>query len=449
MRMFVRSAAVGLLSLTGAIALTPATASAQQARPQTSLTFTKDVAPIIYRSCISCHRPDEIAPMSLTSYAEVRPWARAIKERVTKREMPPWFLDKHIGIQKYKNDPSLSDAEIDTIVKWVDGGAPQGNPADMPKLPAAEDASTWKIGTPDLVVNYPTFHMPATGPDLYGTLEAPFGTTEDRYIKAIQSRVVDQNSRKVIHHALSFAVPPGDDGDMGDDAGGGSGAFLVEYASGKNATFYPEDTGLLLPAGQNARVSYHFHSIGEAVDANLQLGIVFWPKGYVPKHIQWSKQLGQDSAPDLDIPSEQITRRDGYTRLQSAARILAWQPHMHIRGKYQCLELIYPGEPVKTETVTCAGWNYNWHTIYNYADDVAPIVPAGTLIHVISWFDNTSANKFNPDPKNWVGAGDGRTIDEMGFSWIGWYDLTDAEYKQELTARKAQAQKTTQQQQQQ
>src|SRR5207237_6730655 len=135
-------------------------------------------------------------------------------------------------------------------------------------------------------------------------------------------RVVDANSRKVIHHALSFAVPPGDTGDMGSDDGGGSGQFLVEYASGKNATIYPQDSGLLLPAGQNARVSYHFHSIGEQVDAKIELGIVFYPKGYVPKHIQWSKQLGQEAAPDLDIPADSVVRRDGYTRLNSAARIL-------------------------------------------------------------------------------------------------------------------------------
>jgi len=157
----------------------------------------------------------------------------------------------------------------------------------------------------------------------------------------------------------------------------------------------------------------------------------------VPKHIQWSKQLGQEAVTDIDIPANTVVRRDGYTRLNSSARIIAWQPHMHIRGKYQCLELIYPGEPVKTETVTCARWNYNWHTIYNYDPSAAPIVPAGTLLHVISWWDNTTNNSFNPDPRNWVGAGTGRTIDEMGFSWIGWYDLTDEEYKAELAARKA------------
>ena len=448
---FLRSAALTLVAL----AMTSTVATAQRA-PVTSaappqVTFSKDVAPILYRSCVRCHRPEEIAPMSLLTYNEVRPWAQSIKQRVSKREMPPWFVDKTIGIQKYKNDPSLTDEEIATIVKWVDTGAPQGNPADMPKLPPMEALSTWRIGTPDVVVQYPTFKMPATGPDLYGTLTAPFGTTEDRYIKAIQTRVVDAQSRKVIHHALSYAVPADDDGDGGDDAGGGSGQFLVEYASGKNATIYQPDAGLLLPAGQNARVSYHFHSIGEEVDAKLELGVVFYPKGFVPKYVQWSKQLGQEAAPDIDIPANSIVRRDGYTRMNLPARLTAWQPHTHIRGKYQCLELIYPGEPVKTETVTCANWNYNWHTIYNYEDAVAPIVPAGTLLHVITWYDNTPGNKHNPDPKNWVGSGTGRTIDEMGFSWIGWYDLTDEEYKAELAARKAaqQPKLTTGQQQQQ
>jgi hypothetical protein len=285
--------------------------------------------------------------------------------------------------------------------------------------------------------------MRATGADLYGILTAPFGTTEDRYVKAIQSRVVDSSSRKVVHHALSFAADPDDTSEMGDDSGGGGGQFLVEYASGKNATFYQPDAGVLLKAGQNARLEYHFHSIGEEVNAKVELGVVFYPKGFVPRHVQWSKQLGQDAAPDLDIPPNAVVRRDGYTRLNVAAHITAWQPHAHIRGKYQCLELIYPGEPVRTETVTCANWNYNWHTIYNYEDDVAPIVPAGTLLHVITWYDNTTTNKFNPDPKNWVGAGTGRTIDEMGFAWIGWYDLTDAEYKAELSARKALQQKVT------
>src|SRR5256886_1722516 len=375
---FFKSGALTLWAIAVGVAASTMVSAQQGRTAEGRTTFAKDVAPILYRSCVRCHRPGEIAPMSLLTYNDARPWAQSIKQRVSKREMPPWFLDKTIGIQKYKNDPSLRDDEITTIVKWVDGGAVQGNPADMPAVPAFDDMTTWRIGTPDLIVKYPAFKMPATGPDLYGTLTAPFGTKEDRYIKAIQSRVVDADSRKVIHHALSYAVEPGDDSDMGDDAGGGSGQFLVEYASGKNATFATPDSGVLLKAGQNARVSYHFHSIGEEVQAKIELGVVLYPKGYVPKHVQWSKQLGQESAPDIDIPANSIVRRDGYTRLNSAAKITAWQPHMHIRGKYQCLELIYPGEPGKTETVTCASWNYNWHTIYNYEAAREPMLPART-----------------------------------------------------------------------
>src|SRR5580700_1401438 len=160
--------------------------------------------------------------MSLMTYQDTRPWARSIKNRVLRRDMPPWHLDKTVGIRNYKNDISLSNGEIATIAKWVDGGAPQGNPADMPQQPKMEEVSAWRIGTPDLIVHYPAYKMPATGPDLYGTLDAPFGTTEDRYIKAIQSRVVDSGSRKVVHHALSYAVSPDDTADGGDDSGGGS-----------------------------------------------------------------------------------------------------------------------------------------------------------------------------------------------------------------------------------
>jgi hypothetical protein len=148
-----------------------------------------------------------------------------------------------------------------------------------------------------------------------------------------------------------------------------------------------------------------------------------------------------------------VARIDGYTVLHKPARIIAFQPHMHIRGKRQCLELIYPtsGSNARSEVVSCANFNYNWHLTYNYADDAQPLVPAGTILHTISWHDNSAANKANPDPRNWVGDGQ-RTIDEMGFAWIGWYDLTDEEYKTQLAERKAAQSKnaaTTQQQQQQ
>ena len=140
--------AVGIATL--ALMLTPAVAAAQS-----DVTFSKDVAPILYDSCVTCHRTGEMAPMALTTYAEVRPWARSIKNRVVAREMPPWHIDRNIGIQEFKDDISLTDDQIATIATWVDSGAPRGDPADMPPMPEFPDRSAWQIGEPDLVVRYP------------------------------------------------------------------------------------------------------------------------------------------------------------------------------------------------------------------------------------------------------------------------------------------------------
>ena len=445
--MIKRSVGIGVV-LAAAMVLVPAVAVAQPGNGGAAVTFAKDIVPIFQRSCQVCHRQGEMAPMSLMTYQEVRPWARAIKNRVVAREMPPWHVDKNIGIQAFKDDPSLSDEQIAMVSAWVDNGAPLGDPADMPPPVDFPDASEWQIGEPDLVVRYPAYQMPAEGPDLFGALYTDLDLDEDRYIRAIQTRPANDPSRRVVHHALSFAVHP-DEEQMriaGDDDVPAA-QFLVEYASGKNGEVYPGDSGLLLEAGRKMRLDYHIHSVGEEVDARVELGIVFHPRGHVPEHIRWSKQLGINNRL-LDIPPGKVVRTDGYAVLAKAARITAFQPHMHMLGTYQCLELIYPwpGWTAQSETVSCANFDYNWHLVYNYEDDVAPIVPAGTILHIISWHDNTEANRANPDPKNWTGDG-GRTIDEMGFAWIGWYDLTDEEYEAELAARKARQGAATNQQQ--
>ena len=432
------------LSVMASVILWPAVAAVQSqpASGDREVTFTKDVAPILQRSCVTCHRPGEMAPMSLMTYEDVRPWARAVRTRVAAREMPPWHLDRHIGLQSFKDDPSLSDEEVATIVAWVDSGAPKGNPSDMPPPRQFADSSQWQIGKPDLVIKYPAKIVSAAGPDQFGNLYADIPIAKDRYIKAIQTRPATAAARRVVHHALSYAVDdPGVEGTGDDSQGVDGGQFLVEYASGKNAEVYPDDAGVLLQAGKKAMVSYHLHSVGEETKAEIELGIILHPEGYVPKHIRWSKQLAQPTS-DLDIPAGTVARVDGYTVLHKAARIIAYQPHMHIRGKRQCLELIYPtsGSSARSEVVNCVNFNYNWHLTYNYKDDAQPLVPAGTILHTISWHDNSTANRANPDPKNWVGDGQ-RTIDEMGFAWIGWYDLTDEEYKSQVADRK-EAQKT-------
>jgi mono/diheme cytochrome c family protein len=436
----------------GAVALLLASNAAAQSVPSTGqATFTKNIAPILQRACVTCHRAGEMAPMALMTYEDARPWARAIKARTASREMPPFHIDKSIGITSFKNDPSLTDEEIATIGQWVDAGAPRGNPADMPPPRQFADSSTWQF-TPDIVVKFPAYKVPAAGPDLYGNLYADIPITTDRYIQAVQTRAATPGSRKVVHHALTYAVDEPDKDVSGDDSAGVEGGdFLVEYASGKNAEVYTGDSGVLLKAGKKAMTSYHLHSTGEATDAYIEVAMKLHPEGYVPKHIRWSKQLAQATS-EIDIPGGSVARIDGYVVMHKAARILSFQPHMHIRGKRQCLELIYPtgGSSAKTEMISCANFSYNWHLNYTYSDEAAPLIPAGTILHVITWHDNSQSNKANPDPKNWVGDGQ-RTIDEMGFAWIGWYDLSDEEYKTELDARKAERLKkstTTQQQQQ-
>jgi len=417
--------------LCSTVLLLPSSASAEVPEEPT---FATDVAPIFYKACVNCHRPGQIAPMSLISYQEVRPWARSIKNKVESRAMPPWHLDRRLGVQGFKNDPSLTDSEIATISKWVDSGAPQGNPADTPAPPQFAAADAWQIGEPDLVVKFPTYTVPAAGPDLFGNLFTDMGIDEDRYISAIQTRPLGDKSRQVVHHALSYAVEQNDEGESM-----GAGMFLVEYASGKQAEVYPPDSGLLLPGNSQARLSYHLHSVGEEIDANVELGINFLPEGTEPKHIRYSKQLGGSQGQVigvLDIPAGESIRSDGYARFNKAARITMFQPHMHMLGTYQCIEFIYPTQPVKAETVNCAGFDYNWHMNYNYEDDTAPLIPAGTILHVTSWLDNSAANRGNVDPTNWAGDGQ-RTIDEMAFAWIGWYDMTDEEYEAELAEREA------------
>jgi hypothetical protein len=427
------------------VAAQPVRALAQTPTSQQQVTFTKDVAPTLQRSCVTCHRPGQSAPMSLMTYEDARPWARSIKTRVAAREMPPWHLDRNVGIQKFKNDPSLSDDEIATIVKWVDAGAPKGNPSDMPPQRQFADGSEWAIGKPDLVVRFPAYRVPVSGPDLFPDLYAALNLTEDRYIKAIQTRPVSAASRRVVHHAITTMVPGEESQGASGTGGNDPDQFIVEYASGKAPELYPEDSGVLLKAGSRLKLGTHLHSVGEEIMAEVEVGVLLHPKGHVPKYIRYSTHHGdptQDPLDSLDIPAGETARVDGYTLHTKPARIIAFQPHMHTRGKYQCIELIYPNNPskMKRETINCANWNYNWHLVYNYADDTAPLVPAGTIVHIISWHDNSTANRNNPDPKNWVGYGD-RTIDDMGFAWVGWVDLTEEEYQQQLSARKALQQK--------
>ncbi len=409
------------------------------------VTFAKDVAPILQQHCQECHRPGAIAPMSLLTYDDVRPWARSIKAKVSDRLMPPWYIDRRVGIRKFKEDPSLSDDEIATIVKWVDSGAPMGNAPDLPKSRQFADLNSWRIGQPDLIATMPeAWVVKPAAPDDWPTFTLDPKLTEDRYIKAVEVKPAP-NSHVVVHH-VTTSMMAGDE----EPTTAGFGGFLNEYALGKNGDIFDDNTGRLIKAGSKIRMNVHFHSNGETVPAKVSIGLKFHPKGYVPKNVVVTQHMGDND--DLDIPAgENNVRHDGYTVLTKPSVVTSFQAHLHNRGKGQCMEAIVPptrpdGTPItegaplaRTVTLSCLDrWEFNWHLVYNYADDVAPVFPAGTIIHVTTWHDNSPSSKYNPNPRANVGYGQ-RTIDDMSFAWVSYYYLSDADYKERVAARNAAA----------
>ena len=258
------------LLVTSAVTMTPVSAQATRQGTQgvasRQVTFTKDVAPIFQRSCQSCHRPGQIAPMSLLTYQEARPWARSIRNKVVNREMPPWHIDRNVGISKFKDDPSLTDAEVKTIAAWVDAGAPIGSPADMPPALQFADDMAWFIGKPDIIVKMEKPYMlAAAGPDNIVDVLIDPGFTEDMYVMAIESKPLDPRSFKVVHHFTTNLVEdPEEDPD---------GLFLNEYALGKNGDIFPPNSGRLIKAGTKINFNLHLNPRGEATPVAVQLGL--------------------------------------------------------------------------------------------------------------------------------------------------------------------------------
>ena len=398
------------------------------ATPQGEVTFTKDVAPILQRSCQTCHRPGSIAPMSLLTYEEARPWAKAIKQNVVLRNMPPWHVDPNVGINKFKNSVALSDEEIATISKWADAGAPRGNPADMPPPRKFDDNAKWSIGTPDLIVEMPKdLIVPAKAPDTWKNIVADLGMTEDRYVKAVE--VKPTKGFKAVHHSGTTLIYPD-----------GSQAMIQAYGVGKNGNIFEEGSGRLLKAVTKVSFGLHIHSYGEDTTTNLAIAFQFYPKGYVPKYVATTEMMGDDAEIELPPNTDNI-RTDTYMTLMKPSRLLSFQPHMHTRGKAMCLEVIYPGggkrPGSKVETLSCVpNYKFNWMIVYEYATEVQPLLPAGSVLHFISWHNNTATNKLNPDPDAWIGYGQ-RSIDDMSHAWVTYFTLTDEEFRQAVAERNA------------
>jgi len=406
------------------------------------VTFTKDIAPIFQEKCESCHRPGSIAPMSLRTYEEARPWARSIRARVAARQMPPWHIDKTVGIQKFKNDRSLSDDQISAILAWIDQGVAKGDPRDMPPLREWPHDQGWNYAArfgqqaPDLIIRNRPWTMKVGEGNTWIKRIVETGITEPRWVRAIEVRPGTLKGRKIIHHANV-------DIDQVEPDGTVTVGRFMEWAVGKEGELMRPNTGKLMLPGSRVAWDVHYASTNEDVTDAVEMGVYFYPKGQEPKYRQTLLSVGATRA-NLDIPPNSIVASEGFFVLPSAARIESFQPHMHLRGKAQSLEAILPtGQKVLLSHV--AEFSFNWHNAYIYDDDAAPLLPKGTVLKVMSWHDNTAANKANPDPNVWVGWGD-RTVDEMNHVWLNLTYLDEPDYLAEVEARRAKVGAQAQQQ---
>jgi hypothetical protein len=436
------------------VAVTPLAVRAEQADAAREVTFTKHIAPILQRSCENCHRPDGVAPMALVTYEDVRPWARAIKQRTSLGPkagvMPPWYVEKTIGIQQFHNDPSLSDEEIALIGTWADHGAPRGNPADMPPAKVYADRTTWAIGTPDLIVRMKDVRVTATAPDWWGEVPSvPTGLTEDRYVAALEIKEVNDvdthagsgratvGGRFVFHHMIwrTQVLDPS----KADQAPDPLAIFTDEesvnwpvHEVGRNADFFDPKSARLLKAGSSiVSDSVHLHSNGRDTTSHLEIGFKLMPTAYTPTYKRAVFGLG--NGVDIDIKAMEANQQlHAYTVLQQHTKIISFEPHLHAPGQRMCFEAIWG---FNIQTLNCVGYDHNWVRGYDYTDDSAPLLPKGTILHIIGYMDNSPTNKNVPDPRNWQGSGN-RSVANMFIDLGMRVALTDEQFQEEMAKRR-------------
>ena len=419
------------------LALSGSAAAAEDEVP----TFTKDIAPIFQAKCQACHRPGYIAPMSLVTYAESRPWARSIKTRVETRQMPPWHIDKSVGIQDFQNDRSLTDA-ADRHHR------PLGRRRRAARQPGRHAAAgrvrrrrrlelrrpVRRTARPDHPLRAP--HDTGSGAGSVVEPEVPTGLTEDRWIRAIEIRPSSVDGRRITHHALARLQQEEDEDALGAASDVGPG-LLMEWAVGKQGEIMRPNSGKLLKAGSSIVWDIHYHAVGEEITDTVELGLYLYPKDEVPEHRQVLASFStiEGGGDHLSIPPNAISMTERFHVLKQNGRVENYQPHMHLRGKGMQMTAILPDGT--TEVLSrVSDFNFNWHNNYVYTDHAAPLLPKGTVLHLKSWYDNTSANRANPDPNQWVGYGD-RTVDEMGHAWVNVTYLDDDDFAAAVAEREA------------
>jgi mono/diheme cytochrome c family protein len=434
------------LSLASAL-LVPALAGAQSRPAAAAPTFTKDVAPIFYKNCTVCHRPGEIGPFSMLTYAETRPWVKAIATQVSNGTMPPWHADP--AYSTFVNDRRLSAADKETILKWVAAGAPEGNRADLPTAPSYP--SGWAIGQPDAVFQMTeAYPVPASGTIDYKHFEVPTNLTEDKWIQAFEFK---PDARAVVHHIIVYARPPRRPAPAAaaapptaPPAAGaprpappftmapgmntppehrttmakqatpndrpvpkeGMGAFVGGFAPGQAIRVYQEGTAMKLPAGSTLIFQVHYTAGGKPVTDQSKIGFV-WAKSAPRQELVTVPLINGNFTLPAGTPNTQV---DAQMTFNVDTTIWSILPHTHVRGREWKVEVTYP-DGRKEVVLAVPKYDFNWQTDYVFKEPLK--LPKGTTLKTMAWYDNSSANKSNPDPSVDVHWGE-QTWEEMQFT---------------------------------
>lgn len=429
----------GLVWLFSTIALLPALADAAEEE----ITYANQVSRIIQANCLECHQAGGIGPMSFASYDEVRPWAPLIRLKVMEREMPPYHYDHDIGIQELKNDWRLSDEDINIVAAWVEAGSPMGNPEDLPPAKEFPIAGEWRfedeLGPPDHVVYSAKWDVPADGQDLWWEPRVPSGISESRCIKAVET-LPSAAAIGSTHHAVTTLLTRDEDGEWEWNS------LLSEYAMGKLGEKIPKGACRVAPADSMIEWSVHYYPDGKAVaDDQVAVGIWYYDEDddfdEESAYFQDVDNYYLSQGIDYMIPPHGKLMTQGFHSFDHPVRIDSWQPHMHLRGVAQSMEVFNPATGNKEILGKVSNWSAGWNHSHTYEEGFQPLIPAGSVLILTGYHDNTADNPWNPDPDQWVISGQ-RTGDEMSHAWIAVTHLDEEGYQQLLAERKEREEKS-------
>ena len=383
-----------------------------------TVTYHEDVVPVLQKRCQACHRPGEAAPFSMLTYRDTRPWASAMKRAVASRQMPPWHADPAVG--HFKNDRRLTQEEIDTISRWADNGAPEGDAQKAPAALAFLDG--WNIGQPDKILEMPeAFSVPAKGTIDYQWIVLPTGLEKDTWLEGVEVRPGD---RSVVHHVIAFYRRPGSNWLLdakpgiptpkgsGDSEAGMSDGAIGGYVPGFPAARLAPGRAILLPAGSDIVLQVHYNATGKATTDRTKVGMVFARTDVTER----SFQIGLANPGFVIPPGAANHPVDAEITVDSDVRVIGFTPHMHLRGKSFEFRAVLP-DGTREVLVRVPKYDFNWQLTYDLAEE--RVFPKGTKFEATAIFDNSANNKFNPDPKASVRFGD-QTWDEM---MVGFIDI--------------------------